>query len=984
MTLFNHSKEPNLFGTPLGADFPRALVDGLLGAYAGQPPEALARVHLVLNTRRMARRVKDLFDEGGARLLPRISLISEMSGFALTAGIPMPISRLERQIEVAPLIAKLLENNKEIAPRAAVFELAASLVELVAEMHEQGVTPESVAALDVTDQSQHWAHMLEFMQIAQSYLEAEPERIDAGAAQRLLAEVLTSSWQVKPPRYPLIVAGSTGSRGPTAMFIEAVARLPLGAVVLPGFDFDFAERSWSALPKGAMGEDHPQYRFEALLHALESRPSDVARWPEGNAPNAQRNRLLSLALRPAPVTDQWLKEAKEASLLLPKALEDVTLVEAPNQRIEALTIALRLRKAAEDGTRAALITPDGTLARQVTAALDRWGIIPDDSAGEPLHLSPVGRLLRLVINLIGEAERPRAETIIALLKHPLCAPSVLPRGPHLRLTRELVLYLRDKGAPHPTPETLAAWLEARKNEEAADWCAWLQSLFWGQTAPAPQLHAITHRMIAVAEELTTGREPIWTRDDGKEARRILDELKVCEDVMLTVPDFSRLIDSAFTRTEMRRDTTRAHPDIFIWGTLEARVQGMDLLILAGLNEGTWPETPAPDPWLNRAMRLRLGMLLPERRIGLSAHDFQQAVAAKEVWLTRAVRSDEAETVGSRWLIRLTNLLEGLPKLPSEDKPRGEKALLSMRRRGTSWVRLAEGIDAPQGKPQPAARPAPCPPVAQRPRRLSITEIQKLIRDPYAIYARHVLKLRPLNPLQREPDHLERGNALHKVMEEFVKEAQENPELLTRDQLVAKAEAVLDRDVPYPATKLMWLARFEKIVDILVKDERARLSNVAQVMTETKGALDLKDVGFTLSGKADRFDTLEDGTLAIYDYKSGKISNSKVRNHFDKQLQLTAAMAEEGAFNGLPARTVSHLAFIGLGSKAEVSVLKEEEFGTAQTLEELRKLIAAFLVLDKGYPSRRAVQEERFDGDYDHLARYGEWSTDTPAKKEHLT
>ncbi|WP_438990238.1 double-strand break repair protein AddB [Lentibacter sp.] len=982
--LFNGSNTPQLFGTPLGADFPRALVDALKAAYADAPPEALARVHLVLNTRRMARRVLELFDEGGAGLLPRISLISDFATLDPRSPLPASEPALQTKLALSVLIRSLIEaetNTKDhtaIAPREAAFDLAESLTALMSEMHEEGVAPEAVTALDVSDQSGHWERAQAFLKIVQTYAMSR-DGLTTAQRSRKIIEALVARWRDIPPKDPIIIAGSTGSRGLTATLMRAVAQLPQGAVVLPGFDFAFAAEAWPHLPEGAMSEDHPQYRFHALLTALELAPKDIKQWPAGAAPSEARNRLLSLALRPAPVTDQWIDNRSEAALIANEATSGITLLEANSQRDEALAIALRLRQAAEDRQQAALITPDRGLSRQVSAALARWGITPDDSAGEPLHLSPVGRFLRHVQKVLS----PRAltaEALITLLKHPLCN-ALEERGTHLRYTRELELYIRHKGVPQPDTGTLLAFATAHKDEAARLWSAWVSEAFFSAGLSGEQpLDALIQTHIKTAEALARGpseaETPLWKKDDGAEARKLFDSLLACAPAGgdMTHYDYVNLIDSALSSGEVRRSEA-THSGVLIWGTLEARVQGVDLLILAGLNEGSWPEAPAPDPWLNRAMRAKLGLLLPERRIGLSAHDFQQAIAAKEVWLTRAHKSDDAETVPSRWVIRLTNLLTGLPDA------RGTKALKEMQARAKPWLIRAKQIDAPLVAVNQAKRPAPVPPVENRPRALSITQIQKLIRDPYAIYARHILKLNPLNPLQKMPDALLRGTILHKVMEDFVKAASADPSLRNRATLSALARDILEREVPWPAARLIWRARFEKVIDSFLDEEEGRAQNSRFLKAEGEGKLDFKDIGFSLKGKADRFDCLNDGTLAIYDYKTGTPPSPKMRKHFDKQLPLTAAMASEGAFKDIPAQTVGKLAYIGLGSDAGEALLKAEEYETATVLAEFKELIVAFLDPDKGYPSRRAVQKEGFAGDYDHLARFGEWSsTDDPVKE----
>lgn len=985
--LFNGSETPQLYGTPLGADFPRALVEALRTAYANEPPEALARVQLVLNTRRMARRVSELFDEGGALLLPRISLISDLAALDPLSPLPPAEPALQTKLELSVIIRQLIESEKNradhaaIAPSEAAFDLADSLTALMTEMHEEGVAPETISALDISDESGHWQRTQAFLKIVHGYAARRPG-LTTAARNRLISEALMARWNAAPPKDPIIIAGSTGSRGLTAALMRAVSRLPLGAVVLPGFDFAFAHGAWPKLPESALSEDHPQYRFHALLTALGLAPQDVQPWPAGAAPSEARNKLVSLALRPAPVTDQWIAEGPATALIAADATENMTLLEANSQREEALTIALRLRQAAEQGQKAALITPDRTLSRQVTAALARWGLTPDDSAGEPLHLSPAGRFLRHVLEVF--APQPlTAETLVTLLKHPLCN-ALDERGTHLRYTRELELYIRANGIPMPDTATLAAWGAAHKDEAARLWADWVSGSFFteGFAAEAP-LEAFLQTHIATAEALACGPlggpTPLWQKDDGQEAQKLFQTLLGCaaSGGEMSHFDYANLIDSSLSSGEVRRSEA-SHSGVLVWGTLEARVQGVDLLILAGLNEGSWPEAPAPDPWLNRKMRREVGLLLPERRIGLSAHDFQQAVAAKEVWLTRASKSDDAETVPSRWLIRLTNLLAGLPQ------GRGEAALKTMRGRAAEWLAYAKQIDAPEQEKLPAQRPAPCPPVATRPRSLSLTKIQTLIRDPYAIYARYILRLEPLNPLQKMPDALLRGITLHTVMEEFVKTASADPSLRTRAKLSALARDILKRDVPWPAARLIWLARFESVIDGFLTEEAKRAHDARFLRAEAKGALELPDIGFTLTGKGDRFDILSDGSLAIYDYKTGAPPNKAVRKYFDKQLPLSALMASAGAFEAVPAEPVGKLAYIGLGSSAGENMLAPEEYDTATVLSEFKALILAFFAPDKGYPSRRAIQSEEYEGDYDHLARYGEWSSADAPTPEVLT
>ena len=402
--MFEPQKDARVFSVELGVDLPRALVSGLETRLADQPPEAWARVEIYVSTRRMQRRIQAILAEGPPRLTPRIRTISDLGRDPGFADLPAPVPSLRRRLELTRLIASLLKVQPDLAPRAALFDLADSLAGLMEEMQTEAVSPAHLQQLDVANHSAYWARSLKFLEIVAHYFDdgrnAAP---DADTRQRLVIERLATRWAQNPPSHPVIVAGSTGSRGATALFMREVARLPQGALVLPGFDSDLPAAVWERLSEPVEGEDHPQFRFARLLGDLALAPGAVRQWAPEHVPSSPaRNRLVSLALRPAPVTDQWLEEgAKITRAALEQATAGLSLIEAPSPRAEAVAIALRLRRAVEDGQKAALITPDRVLTRQVSAALARWDIEADDSAGKPLALSAPGRFLRHVASCSG-------------------------------------------------------------------------------------------------------------------------------------------------------------------------------------------------------------------------------------------------------------------------------------------------------------------------------------------------------------------------------------------------------------------------------------------------------------------------------------------------------------------------------------------------------------------------------------------------------
>ena len=962
--------EAHVFALPPGVDFPRELVNGLIGRMRDEAPEAMARVWLYLNSGRMQRRVREEFDRHGARFLPRLALVSDLARQPLS-GLAPAVSPLRRRLELARLTAELMRSLPSFEAGAGAFGLARSLGQLMAEMQIEGVTPEALERLDVAEShAEHWRRSLEFIRIVARYFEADT-RPDAEARQRQAIENLVAEWQHTPTPERIIVAGSTGSRGATAVFMQAVARLPNGMIVLPGFDFSMPEQVWNSLCSSPIPtEDHPQYRFSRLQRELAIAPGEMTRWTAAPPHSEARNALVSLALRPAPVTDQWMQEGHRLGDLRP-ACAEVALIEASDPRQEATALALILREAAETGQSAALITPDRLLARRVAAMLDRWGIIPDDSAGEPLQQTAPGRFLRHVAGLQGR--RLTIESLLVLLKHPLTATGSTLRGHHLRLTRELELYLRRHGPAFPDTATLAAWANTRDAEQTlwADWLGRVVDRFEPASEAAVSAWLETH--LALAEMLAAGpagaveASELWLQEPGSACARIMSDLQreAGHGGLVSASDYSDLIDGLMGEEQVRA-TAAAHPGIAILGTLEARVQDRDLVILAGLNEGIWPAAPAPDPWLSRKMRLESGLLLPERQIGLAAHDFQQAIAARQVVLSRARRDSDAETVPSRWLNRLTNLLGGLAD------GNGPEALAGMRARGSRYLRLALALDRPEVLVPAQPRPAPRPPVEVRPRELPVTAIRTLIRDPYAIYAQRVLRLRPLDPIRPEPDARLRGQVLHEIVELFVRQWRtEDPEAAIA-RLMTLAQEVLEARIPWPSAQRLWLARIGRIASGLVADEVARRQRGAPALIEKSGSVPLENLDFILKAKPDRIDMLHDGTAHLFDYKSGKPPSDAEVLHFDKQLLLEAAMIQRGAFADIGPCEVSKMTYLRLGGMGETRDLGFGQEEVRETWDKLGRLIARYGKRTQGYAARRALQHSLDRSDYDHLSRFGEW------------
>ncbi|MFV0385420.1 double-strand break repair protein AddB [Paracoccus sp. (in: a-proteobacteria)] len=969
--------QAGLFALPCGTDFAEQFVTGFLQRMADAPPETIARTTIYANSARTLTAIQAAFDRHGPLLLPRLHPVTDLGMGA--AAMPGPVAApLARRLQLARLIDRLLQTRPDLAAGHSVPALAESLAALMTEMQTEGCDADALDTIDSGDHARHWQNALAFLRIAAQF-HLTGTLADRAARQRAAAETALADWTEgrNLPDAPVIVAGSTGSHGATRQFIRAVAALPNGAVVLPGFDWHQPTGLWDGLERT---EDHPQARYAPLIHeAGYPRP-----WTDSPAAVPGRNALISLALRPAPVTDQWIAEGPYLPDLA-QATEGLTLIEAEQPGQEAEAIALIMREAAERHQAMTLIAADGGLVRRVTTALDRWGLRPDDSAGRALDLTAPGLFLHQISSLFGQAIT--IDRLLILLKHPLTASgsSLIKRGEARRLARELELRLRARGPVFPDGDTLRDW-GSRGDETRKLWAEWLAAIldrlagFAKDHAPRPLPDRLSD-LYAMAGALAAGpggdaeSSGLWQEKPGQMTRAVVDHLAAhaAEGPDMSPADFSALLVAELRAQAVRGDAD-IHPLLKIRGPREARIVGDELVVLSGLNEGEWPRALTPDPWLSRQMRQQAGLTLPERLIGLSAHDFQQGIAARRVILTRAKRNAEAETVPSRWLNRLTNLLTGLPERD------GPQSLAAMRTRGGQWLAMAGALSRPETVDVPAPRPSPIPPAPPF-TELPVTDISLLIRDPYAVYAKRVLGLRPLNPLRPEPDAALRGQTLHAIVERLLKAAP--PAHLLHATLLQITAQVLEEQVPWPSARAFWQARIEGIARRIVTDEVARLDEGRPQIIEARGAVSLAGMDFRLTAKPDRIDLLNDGRAMIYDYKSGKPPTDKQIASFDKQLVLEAAMARRGGFTVLGPVDVAGIRYIQLGGDGRTQDRAHDAGIENENWEGFVRLIAAYLTGGTGFTAKRAPERMGYAGDYDHLSRFGEWSLADDPKPERV-
>jgi ATP-dependent helicase/nuclease subunit B len=976
-------KQPCVFSIRPSAHFARELARGLI-ARAGDDPLALSSAVIYLPTRRAARGFGDAFAAvmGGAALLPQFRPLGdsdeeELLFDAASEGLELvpAIAPLRRQLLLARLVRQWDRAGRggtlSFAQSAA---LADSLAKVMDEVETQGCSLEKLKDLAPEHLAEHWEGVTRFLDVIRKQwpkILAEENALNPAARRARAMRDLAKRLEAAPPQGLVIAAGSTGSIPATAELLAVIARLPRGAVVLPGLDKELDAQSWAELDPG-----HPQFGLRQLLQTIGAEREDVQDWIAAEA-NTGRETLLRETLRPAPTTDAWRALAEKGSADIAAGLKGIALVAAADPAQEALAIALALREALETPKRtAALVTPDRNLARRVASEMARWGVSIDDSAGRPLAHTAAGTFLCL---LAEAAEAQFAPVpLLALLKHPFArrgqdSASFRARAreldrwclrgprPDVGLTGISTAIEKASLARVPPPaeglKVLSAWWK-----EIAAILAPLEKLFAEKEAP---LITLLDSHIAAAEALAcdeTASCILWANGDGEAAAELVAALLLAAEGLDPIEPASwpPLFRSLAMKTPVRAAFGR-HPRLAILGPLEARLQHFDLTILGGLNEGAWPRAAGADPWFSRPMRATLGLEQPERSIGLSAHDFAMLAAGPCVLLTRSLKADGAPTIASRWLQRLEQLTQGL-KLKEALAPKMDYAALA-----------AQLMDVPQGPRLP--RPAPTPPVDLRPRRLSVTEIETWLRDPYAIYAKHVLKLRSLDALDEAIGPLERGTALHKALELFIGPIKGDLPDDALEQLIAVADKVFaDTGIPKAALAL-WRPRFLAAARGFVEFERGRRGAIATSHLEIKGTLALGD--FTLSSIADRIDVLKNGAAAILDYKTGAAPSKKqVEQLLSPQLPLEAAIAASGGFAEIGKRVTEELLYLSLASEKSARqprFIDDAATLASQAVEQLQRRIAWFAERDTAYRSRVRPWRADIAGDYDHLARVREWS-----------
>jgi ATP-dependent helicase/nuclease subunit B len=888
---------PSVYNIAAHGGFADALAQGLLDRF-GKDPFDLARGLIILPNNRARRAVHDAFvrlSEDGL-LLPQMAVIGDLEldesvGVALDRGdlaldVPPAINPLDRHLMLAQMIET--ESRRRDNPVLAqdALRLAAEFTRTMDQLTVENLSLRDLLDLDVEPElAAHWQDSLGFFRAIAEQWQKKLEQmgvVDEASRRNALFDNISGNWKANPPENFVVAAGVTTSAPAIANFLRVIASLPTGLVVMPDLDLIMPDEEWDSLgpfkpdpetgKAGRSQETHPQYHLKLLLNRMSISRAEVMRWPRtgDSGALAKRSRALSNAFAVPNLTARWQElESQDRSL------SGVQIVEARHSAEEAQTVALLAREALEEpGKRIAIITPDRSLAKRVSSHLKRWGVLANDTAGQPLSKTPSGVFFLNLLATVADEFAPAQ--FLALLKHPL-----VMAGDHrvtwLDKVRKLDLLLR---GPRPAPglNGIDAMFHSdekrtrRLREEVLPWWQETRTLFEPITkllSKQSTWPTLLCEIRQLAERLTEGE--IWAGSAGRELADFFAELEQRPDLgpfSIKLDEMEAWFD-VFLSAISDRPAYGGHPRIAIYGLLEARLQQADLVICSGLNEGSWPQAISPDPWLAPMVRKSLGLPAQERQIGLSAHDLVGAMGANKVILTRAKRDGSGPALASRFLLRLKAMCgDNLKEHPFASVWAGE-------------------LDRPK-KYNPAPRPAPLPSAQQRNVNLSVTHVDRLIADPFAFYAYRILNLRSLDLIDAEPSAAWRGTIIHDILDKWAKQDNYQP-----DALKERAEAFLNDRSSHPLLRTLWSPRLMQgllwVAEKVAMDQKAGRE---PLKSEQYGETEI--AGVRLSGIADRIDRMSDGGLAIVDYKTGgPPSNRAVKEGFNLQLGLLAAIAESG-------------------------------------------------------------------------------------------
>jgi ATP-dependent helicase/nuclease subunit B len=979
-----------VFNIPFSQDFAKLIASNILEEYKEKPLE-MADVLFLLPNRRACKTFADSFIKlkgETSMMLPRfvpiadiddeellISILSQDDKNSFLKILP-EISKIERTL----LFTRIIKSRpsdfgmKESSYSQSSY-LANALADLIDSVENEDITYDNLANLVPDEYSINWQETLKFLEIITNFwpdILRERNVVDASTRRNLLIKMQAKYWNENPINTPVIVAGTTATFPAMKELVKSVTNLPNGQVILQGIDNNLSDEAWANID-----ETHPQFELKDLLEYLNINRKDVAEYKNHDLNDVfkPKEMLISQMMLPAEITNKWRE--LNSDIIDKSAIENLTYIDCDTITEEAISIALIMRKNLDiAGRTISLVTPDRALARRVSNQLYRWGLEVDDSAGIPLHQTAIGLYLRQLVSVVENEFSPIE--FLSLLKHPLSA-----NGIELKEFRKNTRKLEQKFLRGVKPQSgINSLIEMVSLEEGYEYLAlWLKEI---ESEFSILIDAYKNEKISFKELIeihinlaerfarkidVDGADVLWKGEAGEAAAKFIANLYEYADILGEIEprEYLSLLEALSANVTIR-SRYGSHPRLSILGPIEARLTSADIVITAGVNEGVWPKTINADPWMSRPMKKDFGLPMPEKSIGVMAHDFCSLISAKKTYITRSKRVEGTPMVESRWILRLKTVLNAinLDIKDLENEP--------------EWLYLAKKIDMPKAfsKINP---PSPKPPVSARPRKLSVSAMEMWARDPYSIFAKHILNLRKLDDIEADISIADYGNIIHEILEEFYAA---NPRKFpdnAKEKLLNLGKEKFEAQNITPAVFAFWRGKFEKIIEWICDYEIKNREGIVYSYVEKWGSFRFKvnNGEFEVYAKADRIDETKDRTLKIIDYKTGSIkSKSEIYEGYAPQLPLEAIIAKNNGFEEIDVDEIQEMDYWKLSGSRDGSKVAKFNSNVDElldsTMEKITEMINKFDDENIGYESRPNPKFAPKYSDYNHLARVAEWAS----------
>ena len=911
--------------------------------------------------------------DGRAVLMPEIRTlgdgeeISERHSILQGTKIPLCVDGLHRKFWLSDAIMRFHKAQGENISLAIALSSADDLGSLFDKVALFETNFDGFQALcQDGDFATHWQHTLTFLNAIYPVWCEHLESLgvlDVGVYKHTCLSSLNT--YLESSKKTIFVVGATANYPVIERIMHTVAQHDKGMVFIAGYDCTLTAHQQDNI---ALDPTHPLYTLQSYINGVGSDNVETI-----NITDTKRSEVFKSVFLSAKDTADWLINPPPQS-----GFDGLHFMASDTINEESLSIALIMREALEvEGKTCALMTPDRQLSRKVISILKRWNITVDDSSGQPLITTPPALFMRLVLQVV--EENFSVQSIASLLKHPFCTLG-MDMGVFNRTAQGLEMFgLRGYYGGGGVADIIKHINREKDNKfsyhnpyknRAQDAIALLKKL---QKCFTPLLiDNLTFVEMVKAHievcEMLSSVEVLWNKDDGNALAEfmsyILENAQAVSAV--NVSDYKASFASLLQSITVRKNIG-LHPRLFIWGPLEARLQNVDTMIIAGMNEGIFPAQTSVDAWLSRAMAGDVGLPIADMSIGISANDFISACNGKKIIFSRHEKEDGKQTIPSRWWQRFeavskASKFDGLPMLDYD------------------YIGLSKALDKPSPVETHTARisvPAPCPPVSSRPNALSLTNIQTWLEDPYQIYCKYILGLYSSGDLWGEISPALKGNILHATFEEFINKFPREVKLSQLQDLISIGEKHFADVIDIPEVKIFWWTGFKVAAKKFIIECESRNHLIDNVLTEKKAKFTHKTVkgnAFQISGTADRIEVLKDGYCVIADYKTGTaISKKKIESGDAPQLALEAYMLGQGAFADTDSRKVECVEIweakpnfkvqkYGADKKPIDNIIED-------TLLKIDALIDAYALESKTYFIEKRTAKYN---DYLHFMREKEW------------